>query len=148
MNAIVERVRLAAGRIGWRKGAIFGAAIVVAVFAAYWALTRVAFRDENRPAGDEIVAALEAYKAANKRYPEKLAQLQPKFLGKVPKPAPGTNFVYGISYDGTSAWFGYQTMGEAFMEFDSQARKWESLENHDSSQALRARTKEFVMGPK
>jgi hypothetical protein len=103
--------------------------------------------DENRPAGEEIVAAVEAYKAGNKRYPEKLAQLQPKYLGKIPTPAPGTNFVYATSPEGTSAWFGYQTRRDVFCEYDSGTRKWRNLE-YDQSDALRMRTKEFVIGPK
>ena len=147
MNEVVDKLRLAAQRIGLRKAAIATAGVLVVLFAVYWVLAAFVLRDENRPAGDEIVAAFEAYKAANKRYTERLAELQPKYLGKVPKPAPGTNFVYGTTYDGSSAWFGYQTLRDAFMEYDCQTRKWEKIE-YDGSQALRARTKEFVMGPK
>jgi hypothetical protein len=94
-----------------------------------------------------IVAAVEAYKVSNKRYPEKLAELQPKYLGKIPRPAPGTNFVYASSSDGAAAWFGYQTLRDVFVEYDSRTRTWQELE-YDQSEALRIRTKEFVMGPK
>jgi hypothetical protein len=147
MNAAVDRIRLAAQRIGWRKGAIFTAGMLVALLGVSWLAKGFVLKDENRPAGEEIVAALQAYKAANRRYPERFAQLQPKYLGRIPQPVPGTNFVYGTTYDGTSAWFGYQTLRDVFIEYDCQARKWESID-YDGSQALRARTREFVMGPK
>lgn len=147
MHAIVTALHLSALRTRWRKAAIIAFGTIVGVFVAYKLVIAFAFRDENRPAGEEIVAAVEAYKAANKRYPEKLALLQPKYLGKIPAPAPGTNFVYAIPSDGSAAWFGYQTLRGVFSEYDSQTRTWRELD-YDDSQALRMRTKEFVMGPR
>ena len=147
MNAIVGALRLDALRTNWRRSAVIALFAVAATFATYKLAIAVLFKDENRPAGEEIVAALEAYKARNKRYPEKLAALQPNYLGKIPAPAPGTNFVYGIPYDGSAAWFGYQTLRGGMNEYDSQSRAWRELE-FDDSQALRMATKEFVMGPK
>src|SRR5689334_25381973 len=93
MNAIVGALRLDALRTNWRRSAVIALFAVAATFATYKLAIAVLFKDENRPAGEEIVAALEAYKARNKRYPEKLAALQPNYLGKIPAPAPGTNFV-------------------------------------------------------
>jgi hypothetical protein len=146
MNVNVGALRDVALRIGWKRAAaIAGAALALLVVAKLFMV--FVLKDENRAAGEEIVAAVEAYKAANQRYPETLAQLQPKYLGKLPQPASGTNFVYASSPDGKAAWFGYQTMSDAFSEYDSQSRKWQKIE-YDQSQALRMRTKEFVMGPK
>jgi len=133
-------------RANWRKWAIV-AGVGLVVLVVVYKLAVFFVTDENRPAGEEIVAAVEAYKAGNKRYPENLAQLQPKYLGKIPRPAPGTNFVYATSPDGAAAWFGYQTRGDVFCEYDSGTRKWRNLE-YDQSDALRMRTKEFVIGPK
>lgn len=147
MNAIVTALRLSALRTRWRRAAIVAFATVAGVYIVYKLVTLFAFRDENRPAGEQIVAAVEAYKAANKRYPEKLALLQPRYLGKIPPPAPGTNFVYAIPSDGSAAWFGYQTLRGVFSEYDSRTRTWRELD-YDDSQALRMQTKEFVMGPK
>jgi hypothetical protein len=141
-SALVTELRTA-----WRKWAIVAGVSVVGVFVLYKLATKVVFADENRPAGEEIVAAVEAYKVGHKHYPEKLAELQPKYLAKIPKPAPGTNFVYASSSDGSTAWFGYQTLGDAFREYNSGTHKWQDLE-YDQSEALRMRTKEFVMGPK
>jgi len=147
MNAnVIASALVTELRTNWRKWAIVaGIGLIVLVVVYKLAVTLVT--DENRPAGEEIVAAVEAYKAGNKRYPEKLAQLQPKYLGTIPKPAPGTNFVYASSPDGATAWFGYQTRGDVFCEYDSGTRKWRNLE-YDQSDALRMRTKEFVIGPK
>ena len=134
-------------RTSWRKWAIVAGTGLVVLAVVYKLLMIFVFTDENRPAGEEIVAAVEAYKVSNKRYPEKLAQLQPKYLGKVPKPAPGTNFVYAASQDGAAAWFGYQTLRDVFCEYDSRTRRWQNLD-YDQSDGLRQQVKEFVMGPK
>ena len=124
-----------------------GAGALLALIVIYKLVVIFVLTDENRPAGEEIVAAVEAFKLGNKRYPGKLAELQPKYLGKIPRPAPGTNFVYGVSSDGTAAWFGYQRSRGGLSEYDSGTRKWRDIE-YDDSDALRMRTKDFVMGPK
>ena len=134
-------------RANWLRRCILGAVVLVALVVIYKLVVVTVITDENRPAGDEIVAALEAFKLRNTRYPEKLADLQPKYLGKIPRPVPGTNFVYGVSSDGTGAWFGYQTLRGGLSEYGSDTRKWRDIE-YDDSDALRRRTKEFVMGPK
>lgn len=132
---------------GWRLKAVIAGGVLVAVYAIY-RLIPYALADENRPAGEQIVAAVEMYKLNNKKYPEKLAQLQPKYLAKIPRPAPGTNFVYATSSDGATAWFGYQTPRDTFNEYDSRTRKWQQNIDYEDSDALRMRTKEFVMGPR
>ena len=134
-------------RTNWRRWSVVGAGTLVALIVTYKMVVVFVLTDENRPAGEEIVAAVEAFKLGNKRYPEKLAQLQPKYLGKIPKPAPGTNFVYAVSSDGTAAWFGYQTSRGGLSEYQSATRKWREIE-YDDSEALRMTTKEFVIGPK
>jgi hypothetical protein len=148
MNAnMIASALVAELRTAWRKWAIVAGAGLVVLVVLYKLVMIFVLTDENRPASEEIVAAVEAYKVSNKRYPEKLAQLQPKYLGKIPKPAPGTNFVYASSPDGAAAWFGYQTLRDVFCEYDSRTRTWQNLD-YDQSEALRMRTKEFVMGPK
>jgi hypothetical protein len=132
---------------GWRRNAVIAGAVVVAVFVIYRGIVPHVLPEENRPAGEAIVAALEAYKRANGRYPEKLAQLQPRFLAAIPQPVSGTNFAYAATSDGTACWFGYQTPRDMYNEYDSRVRKWQYLEYEDSD-ALRMRVKEFVMGPK
>jgi len=147
MNAIVSALRLDALRTGWRRWAVIGVLTSIAAIAIFKLYVFVVPPDENRAAGDEIIAALEAYKVGYKRYPDRLAQLQPKYLNRIPQPAPGTNFVYADSSDGSTAWFGYQTLSEFFYEYDTRTRKWEAI-GYDQSEALRKQTKEFVMGPK
>jgi len=134
-------------RANWRRWSVVGAGSLVGLIVAYKMVVIFVLTDVNRPAGEEIVAAVEAYKVSNKRYPEKLAQLQPKYIGKIPRPAPGTNFVYAVSSDGTAAWFGYQASSGGLSEYGSGTRKWRDIE-YDDSDALRMGTKEFVMGPK
>ena len=141
-NALVADLRT-----NWRRRSVVAAGILVALIVIYKLVVVFVLADENRPAGEEIVAAIEAFKQGNKRYPEKLAQLQPKYLGRIPRPAPGTNFVYGVSADGGAAWFGYQTSGGGLSEYATEARKWREVDYSDSD-ALRMGTKEFVIGPK
>jgi len=134
-------------RTNWRRISIVGAGALVALIVIYKLVVIFVLTDENRPAGEEIVAAVEAFKLGNKRYPEKLSELQPKYLGRIPRPAPRTNFIYAVSSDGTAAWFGYQTSQGGLSEYSSGTRKWRAIE-YDDSEALRMRTKEFVMGAK
>jgi len=146
MNAFA-RALVADLRTNWRRRSVLGAAVLVALIVIYKLVVILVLTDENRRAGEEIVAAIEAFKQQNKRYPEKLAQLQPKYLGKIPQPAPGTNFVYAVSSDGTSAWFGYQTSKGGLSEYGSETRKWREVE-YSESDALRMQAREFVLGPK
>ena len=147
MNSIVSALGIPRLRTGWRKWAVVAGGAFVVACVLYKLVVVFVLNDANHPAAEQIVAAVEAYKLGNKRYPERLAQLQPKYLAKIPQPAAGTNFVYASSSDGTTAWFGYQTQRETFVEYDSRTRKWESLD-YSASDALRVQGKEFVMGPK
>lgn len=147
MQAIVSALRLGALRTRWWRAGIIASSTLVVAYVGYKLVMAFVLTDENRPAGEEIVAAVEAYKAANKRYPENLALLQPKYVGKIPSPAPGTNFVYAIPTDASAAWFGYQTQRGMLNEYDSQTRKWREID-FDDSHALRMPTKQFVLGPK
>jgi len=141
-NALA-RALLARLRTRWRRDAVIGAVVIVGAVTAYKLLVTFVLTEENRPAGEEIVAAVEAFKAGNKRYPGKLAELQPKYLGNIPRPAPGTNFIYAVSSDGASAWFGYQKSRGGLSEYSSGTRKWRDID-YDDSDALRMMTKEFV----
>ena len=147
MNSIVSALGIPELRTGWRKWAVVAGGAFVLLYVLYKLVVVFVLTDANQPPSEQIVAAVEAYKLGNKRYPEKLAQLQPKYLPKIPQPAAGTNFVYATSSDGMTAWFGYQTQRDTFVEYDSRTRKWENLD-YSASDALQVQDKEFVMGPK
>jgi len=144
---IVSALGIPELRTGWRKWAVVAGGAFVLLYVLYKLVVIFVLTDVNQPASEQIVGAVEMYKVGNKRYPERLAQLQPKYLAKIPQPAPGTNFVYAASSDGTTAWFGYQTQRDTFIEYDSRTRKWETLD-YSASEALRVQDKEFVKGPK
>lgn len=144
---IVSALGIPELRTGWRKWAVVAGGAFVLLYVLYKLVVIFVLTDVNQPASEQIVGAVEMYKVGNKRYPERLAQLQPKYLAKIPQPAPGTNFVYAASSDGTTAWFGYQTERDTFVEYDSRTRKWETLD-YSASEALRVQDKEFVKGPK
>jgi hypothetical protein len=127
---------------GWRKGLVVVGALGVAGYVA-WRLVAFASADENQPAAEKMVTALETFRAANGKAPERLEELQPKFFAKLPRPAPETNFVYAAAPDGKTFWFGYQTSRDNLAEYDSRARKWEYVE-YDDSFVLRQRNKQFV----
>src|SRR5258706_7035051 len=88
-SALVTELRTA-----WRKWAIVAGAGLVVLVVLYKLVMIFVLTDENRPGGEEIVAAVEAYKVSNNRFPEKLAQHQPKYLQKIPKPTPGHDVAY------------------------------------------------------
>ena len=105
------------------------------------------FSEENAPAGVTIAGALESFKRATGKYPEKLANLKPAHLKEIPQPVKGTNFVYGVSSDGKDCAFGYQVFRGVLAEYDCGDRKW-AYREYEDSYALRSFRKEFVMGPK
>jgi hypothetical protein len=127
---------------GWRKALVALAAVAIVGYVGARATAYVS-EDENRPAAEKIVTALETFRAAYGQAPEKLAELQPKFFAKLPRPAPDTHFVYSRTPDGKTFFFGYQTARESLAEYDSRARKWEYVDYEDSF-VLRQRNKEFV----
>jgi hypothetical protein len=126
----------------WRKGLVVAGAIAVVAYLA-WRLVAFVSADENRPAAEKMVTALETFRSANGKAPEKLDELQPKFFAKLPRPMPDTHFVYAAAPDGKSFWFGYQTSRDNLAEYDSRARKWEYVDYEDSF-VLRQRNKQFV----
>src|SRR5207245_205293 len=83
-------------RTGWRKWAVVAGGAFVLLYVLYKLVVIFVLTDVNQPASEQIVTAVEKYKLANKRYPEKLAQLQPKYLPKIPQPAPGTTFLHDV----------------------------------------------------
>jgi hypothetical protein len=130
----------------WRKWLMIAAAAAVGVYLSWRGTVTYVLPEENQPAGEKIVAALEAHKRATGKFPPKLGELEPKFLAKLPRPVPDTNFVYAATSDGSGFWFGYQTNRDNLAEYDSRTRKWEYVEYEDSY-VLRQRGKEFVKGP-
>jgi len=52
-------------------------------------------------AADQVIKALEAYKKANGRYPDKIEQLAPNYLNPIPTPDWGTRrWEYIVCHDG------------------------------------------------
>jgi hypothetical protein len=123
------------------------AAVLAAGYFLYRSTATVLFAEENAAAGYEISRALETFKLNSGRYPEKLALLQPRYIPEVPKPEPGTSFVYAVSSDGKECFFAYQVSRGGLNEYDCGTKRWGHYDYEDSS-ALRATSKEFVMGPK
>src|SRR5207248_10731498 len=109
MSSIVDALGISALRTRWRQWAVIAGGSLVVLYAVYKLVVIFVLTDENQPASEEIVAAAEVYKPSNKRYPEKIAQLQPKYLPQIPQPAPGTNFVDATNSDDTAARLGYRT---------------------------------------
>lgn len=132
----------------WKTGAVLAAAIVAVVLLYRGSGGKaIFFSEENAVAGNTIVGALEAFKRATGRYPDKLALLVPTYVAEIPKPVQDTNFIYALSSDSKECWFGYQVYRGVLNEYECSTHKW-AYREYDDSDALRAYRKEFVMGPK
>lgn len=132
--------------LNWKSVAALAAVIAVGWFF-YRNTAAVLFTEENASTGYSITVALESFKLSSGRYPEKLALLAPRYIAEIPKPAPDTSFVYAVSSDGKECFFAYQVGRGGLNEYECGAKKWGHYEYEDSS-ALRATSKEFVIGPK
>lgn len=145
MRAILARLR-DPRNLNWKTVAVL-AIVMVGAWLLYRKNEPLLFSEENAPAGATITGALESFKRATGKYPEKLANLKPAHLKEIPQPVAGTNFVYGVSSDGKDCAFGYQVYRGVLAEYDCGERKW-AYREYEDSYALRSFRREFVMGPK
>ena len=117
-----------------------GALIVVAIFALGFvglrACTRSIFNEVSKPGGVALAAAIEAYQRAHGRCPEKLEQLVPEILPRLPEPAEHTIFAYRTLPDGSQCWLAFKVHRDFFQEYDSRTRAW-TLQEYDDSQAIK-----------
>ena len=126
----------------WRNaGLIFGFIILAAL--AFRGCYHLVHNEENRPAAESIVAAMEAYRKENSRCPAKLEDMQQKFLASIPKSVNPFIIVYAASADRKQCWVAYQVHRDNFEEYDSAVGKWQLMEYEDT-RALREEGKQVL----
>ena len=72
--------------LNWKSGVAL-AVLVAALWFLYRNTAAVLFTEENASSGYAIASALEEYRLNAGRYPEKLAELKPRYLAEIPRPA-------------------------------------------------------------
>jgi len=90
------------------------------------------FVSDDERTGDQIIAALEKYKAEQGFYPDTLNQLVPTYLGKITQPRYGEkrwDYIHYCKNDsfGLAMW-GQELSDDGFV-YSSERRKWEVAEN-------------------
>jgi GAF domain-containing protein len=93
-SVLTSPLRLDARRLGCGLATVCGLLLVAGIlWMAHvrandpWSDSRI---EESKAIGDEIVAALEKYKADKGIYPAKLEDLAPRYLGRLRAPTAGT----------------------------------------------------------
>lgn len=71
-----------------------GFSIIFSLYSIYRDLIEEKLIEKTKIQGNEIVDALERYFAENKRYPDSLDKLVPKYLTKIPRPKWGQGWRY------------------------------------------------------
>lgn len=110
--------------------------LVLALAAGGLLLVRACYgvfvNEDDQPAADQIVAALETYRAAHGRYPETLQALVPAPLASLPSPRDFGRIGYAALDGGTSCRIGYFTHRDFLKEYECATRQWRSLEYDES----------------
>lgn len=82
--------------------------------------------------GNQIIAALEKYKAQSGSYPDVLSELEPTFIGKITPPRYGAKRWQYVHYCKTDS-FGLTMAGARLTDDDyvysSERKRWEIAEN-------------------
>ena len=116
------------------RGWIFNVLVAIVVIAGllfFLGITFI-FSDENEAAGKSIAAALEAFSKEQGRYPERLAELTPKYLAAIPAAGKYFPIVYAADSDGKQCWLAYAVHRDSLQEYDCQKRTWQLTEYEDS----------------
>ena len=132
-------------RPSWKSG-LFGTAVLLLVLASpvyvylypMHGMLAMEINDHNMAEALPVVAALDAYKQKNGRYPDSLALLHPRFLGRLPQLAPGNALHYAASPAGDQCWLAIVYWHEAgFLpsdranEYECASRSWTNVDYDD-----------------
>ena len=121
---------------------------MIAVTGTAWLLRAcygVFVNEEDQPAADRIVAALQAYKYATGRYPATLDALVPQYLPALPTPRRFGRIGYAPLDDGRRCFVGYFTHRDYLNEYDCSSKSWESVEYNDS-RLVKAKPAQWLLG--
>jgi hypothetical protein len=125
-------------------GAIVGVAAMLFLLRGCY---NVFVNKEDQPAADRIVAALDAYKAANGSYPPSLDALVPRYMPALPEPRRFGSIGYAALDGGRGCLVGYFTHRDFLEEYDCTAKTWGSAE-YDSSRLVKAERVQWLRGPR
>jgi hypothetical protein len=126
----------------WRNASVTFGLIALAALA-FRGCYHFVHNEENAPAAESIVSAMEAYRKENGRCPATLEDMQPKFLASIPKSVNPFVIVYAASVDGKQCWVAYQVHRDNFEEYDSAVGKWQLME-YEETRALREERKQIL----
>ena len=123
--------------------------LVIALAAGGLLLLRACYglyvNEDDQPAAERIVAALEAYRTAHGRYPATLQALVPRQLPSLPAPRDFGRIGYAALDGGTNCRIGYFTHRDFLKEYECATRQWRSLE-YDESRLVKERGVQWIEG--
>jgi uncharacterized RDD family membrane protein YckC len=113
---------------------IFGLPIAIYEYPMHGGLARQT-NNQNFAETALVVAALDAYKQKNGRYPQSLRDLHPGFLGRLPN-LDRSVLTYSVSATGDQCWLaivywmapGFFMPSDMVNEYDCSARKWQLMD--------------------
>jgi len=131
----------------WIRPVVFTLVALAICAAALRACYRFVVNEDDQPAADRIVAALDGYRAAHGRYPPTLQALVPAQLPALPTPREFGRIGYASLDDGRDCLLGYFTHRDFLKEYACGARTWEPREVSES-RLLKAPAVDWLQGPR
>jgi hypothetical protein len=110
------------GRAGKSTAWILASLVVLALLAR--GCYGLVYNQEDQPKAELIIAALDAYRARNGRYPPSLDALAPQFMPQLPVPRQYGIIDYVVDEPGEKCWVAYNTHRDYVKEYDCRTREW------------------------
>jgi hypothetical protein len=104
------------------------------------------YNQEDQPKAELIIAALDAYRARNARYPPTLDALAPQFMPQLPVPRQYGIIEYIVDEPGEKCWVAYNTHRDYVMEYDCRTRQWLDLD-YDERAKRPGMDRQVLRGP-
>lgn len=114
------------GRAAKSTAWILGSVVVVALLIR--GCYGLFYNTEDQPKAELIIAALEAYRSSNGRYPPKLDALTPQFMPQLPVPRRHGIIEYIVDESGKKCWVAYNTHRDYVQEYDCITHDWQVLD--------------------
>jgi hypothetical protein len=111
----------------WMLGSLVVLVVLVLLARGCYGLV---YNQEDQPKAELIIAALDAYRARNARYPPTDA-LVPQFMPQLPVPRQYGIIEYIVDEAGEKCWVAYNTHRDYVKEYDCRTRQWLDLDYDD-----------------
>jgi hypothetical protein len=132
------------GRAGKSTAWILASLVVLALLAR--GCYGLVYNQEDQPKAELIIAALDAYRARNGRYPPSLDELAPQFMPQLPVPRQYGIIDYVVDEPGEKCWVAYNTHRDYVKEYDCRTRQW-LVFDYDDREKRPGMLRQVLKGP-